>query len=64
MKEKTIRVLHVTRLPITVATFLLRLLREHRVGDEAVRVACNDGPPRRTGSRLRSIVADEYVPCA
>jgi glycosyltransferase involved in cell wall biosynthesis len=38
------RVLHVTRLPVTVTAFLLPLLREHRARGQAVRVACSDGP--------------------
>ena len=44
MTDRPIRVLHVTRLPITVTAFLLPLLREHRARGEAVSVACGDGP--------------------
>ena len=43
MRKKAVRVLHVTRVPITVTAFLMPLLREHRLRGEAVSVACTDG---------------------
>jgi glycosyltransferase EpsD len=44
MTDRPIRVLHVTRLPITVTAFLLPLLREHAARGEHASVACGDGP--------------------
>ena len=43
-KDRPIRVLHVTRLPITVTAFLMPLLRGHHARGEVVSVACSDGP--------------------
>ncbi len=43
IKKRPIRVLHVTRLPITVTAFLMPLLRGHRAKGEVVSVACSEG---------------------
>lgn len=48
MNQSPLRVLHVTRLPVTVTAFLLPILREHKRRGHDVHVACTDGPERES----------------